>query len=182
MISDCHEFARGCALCSIMKHSNVGRGEPGVPRIALYPRHSWMLDICSGLPSVNGCRSYLTMVDVFTGYIVCSALKNETSATIADVIENDLIKPFGPPVSISSDNARNLSGPEVQNLYKFYKIRQHLTTPYSPESHGLVENQNRYVTQLFLCVFGTVLYHLVPLFAIGSNHCKQCAMRFFKRP
>jgi Integrase core domain len=163
-----------------MKHSNVGRGEPGVSRIALYPRHSWMLDICSGLPSVNGYWSYLTMVDVFTGYVVCSALKNETSANIADVIENDLIKPFGPPVSISSDNARNLSVPEVQNLYKFYKIRQHLTTPYSPESHGLVENQNRYVTQLlrvFAEQFRTTWYHCLPLAVITVNNVPRDSLK-----
>jgi hypothetical protein len=76
LISDCHEFSRACILCSVMKHSNKGRGEFGVPHMALYPRHSWMIDVVFGLPSVGGYSSYLTMVDVFSGYVTCTALRN----------------------------------------------------------------------------------------------------------
>ena len=50
---------------------------------------------------------------------------------IAEKIENFIIKPFGPPKEISSDNAANLNGPEVQKLLKFYNIKRRLKTPYS---------------------------------------------------
>jgi hypothetical protein len=137
-----------------MKHSNKGRGEFGVPRMALYPRHSWMIDVVSGLPSVGGYSSYLTMVDVFSGYVTCTALKNETSAQIAEVLEYSLIKP------------------EVVKLCKFYNIKHYFTTPYTPESHGLVENQNRFLTQamrIFSDQFKTTWYHVLPLAVITVN-------------
>jgi IS30 family transposase len=149
-----------------------GRGEFGVPRMALYPRHSWMIDVVSGLPSVGGYSSYLTMVDVFSGYVTCTALKNETSAQIAEVLEYSLIKPFGPPACISSDNAKNLQGPEVVKLCKFYNIKHYFTMPYTPESHGLVENQNRFLTQamrIFSDQFKTTWYHVLLLAVITVN-------------
>ena len=88
------------------------------------------------------------MIDVYSGYVLTVPLTNENSSTIAEKIENFIIKPFGPPKEISSDNAANLNGPEVQKLLKFYSIKRRLTTPYSPESHGQVENANRYVVEI----------------------------------
>jgi Integrase core domain len=139
-----------------------------------------MIDICSGLPSVQGCKSYLTCVDVFSGYVICSALKNETSQEIANVLKNDFIKPFGPPQSKSSDNAKNLGGPELQKLNKFYGIKHFTTTPYSPESHGLVENQNRCVTQLLRLYseqFKTTWFHVLPLAVITVNNVPRDSLK-----
>jgi hypothetical protein len=75
-------------------------------------------------------------------------LKNENSKTIAQVLDEHLIKVFGPPREISCDNAANLSGPEVKKLLAFYNVKLRRTVPYSPESHSLVENSNRYLIEL----------------------------------
>jgi hypothetical protein len=75
-------------------------------------------------------------------------LKSESSANIASILESVLIKCFGIPEFISSDNAANLAGSEIVTLFKFYGIHHHKTTPYSPTSHSVLENSNRYVTQL----------------------------------
>jgi hypothetical protein len=50
-----------------------------------------MVEIFTGLPTVHGVKSYLNMVDVFPDMLFahCTVLKNETSLTLADVIEND---------------------------------------------------------------------------------------------
>jgi hypothetical protein len=88
------------------------------------------------------------MIDMYTGYAVPVALKGETTEDIARVVEQYIIKPFGPPVEISSDNARNLGGGPMKKLCAFYGIKHRQTIPYSPISHGLVESANRYITQL----------------------------------
>jgi hypothetical protein len=88
------------------------------------------------------------MIDMYTGYAIPVALKGETTEDIARVVEQYIIKPFGPPVEISSDNARNLGGGPMKKLCAFYGIKHRQTIPYSPISHGLVESANRYITQL----------------------------------
>ena len=148
MIYDIDEFAKGCILCAVFKHSSTGKGEIGVPRKVLNPRHTWQMDIVNGMGQVKGYIAYITFVDVYSGYVVPVALKSETSAAIAQAIEKSIIKVFGPPDSISSDNAANLSGIEIRKLLAFYNINRQYTTPYAPESHGLVENCNRFITQL----------------------------------
>jgi hypothetical protein len=85
---------------------------------------------------------------LYSGFALPVALKSETSEEIAKILENHLIKSFGPPKEISSDNAANLQGPEIKKLCKFYNISYRTTVPYSPTSHALVEISNRYITQL----------------------------------
>ena len=90
------------------------------------------MDVCSGLNPVKGKTSFINFVDLFSGYSVNVPLKNENSATIAEIIETSIIKIFGPPIEISADNASNLGGPEIITLLNFYNISLRRTVPYSP--------------------------------------------------
>jgi hypothetical protein len=148
MVKDTQQFSRGCCLCSIYKHSTLGKSEVGVPKKILEPKQAWQIDICQGLPPTKNSSSFLTMVDIYSGYVVATPLRKETSEEIAKILEENIFKIFGPPTELSSDNAANLNGPEIKRLLKFYNVKRSLTTPYSPESHGLVENCNRYITEL----------------------------------
>jgi hypothetical protein len=148
MADDIQEFSRGCSLCSIYKTSNNSKNELGTPRIVLKPAKFWQIDICSGLNAVNGQKSFLTCIDMYTGFVIAVPLKNENTENIAKVVENYIIKIFGPPTELSSDNAANLTGPAMKKLCAFYNIKYRNTVPYSPTSHALVEIANRYITQL----------------------------------
>jgi hypothetical protein len=180
MARDIAEFTKGCILCSIMKGSNAGKNVVGVPRKILGPRHTWQIDICSGFPPVNGYHAFLNCVDMYTGYTLPIPVKKETSDVIANIIDTHIIKAFGPPCEVSSDNAANLSGPAVVKLLKFYNILHRKTTPYSPQSHGLVEIQNRYVTQLvrlFSEQYKSTWYDVVTLAALIVNSVPRVALQ-----
>ena len=108
------------------------------------------------------------------------ALKNETSASVALTIEQHIIKPFGVPAEISSDNAANLNGPEVVKLCKFYNISRQLTTPYSPESHCLVEICNKLLVQLvriFGDQFKTGWLYVLTLAAVIMNSLPRLSLQ-----
>ena len=145
---DIKEFSSGCILCGIFKSTNQGLTEVGTPRIVTGPGQSWQMDVVSGLPSVKSYKSFLNVIDMYTGFTIPLPLKNETSNEIAGLLENQVIKIFGPPLEISSDNASNLDGPPIKKLAKFFNISLRKTVPYSPTSHSLVENANRYIVQL----------------------------------
>ena len=79
MINDIDEFARGCILCAIFKNSSTGKGEIGVPRKVLNPRHTWQMDIVNGMGQVRGYIAYITFVDVYSGYVCgtgCFKIRN----------------------------------------------------------------------------------------------------------
>jgi hypothetical protein len=122
MVSDVKDFCKGCVLCSIHKNSSTGPNEIGTPRVISEPRKYWQMDLCTGLVGVKGMKSYLNLIDLYTGFSIPIALKSETSGEIARLLDENLIKVFGPPLEISSDNASNLSGPEIKSLFSFYGI------------------------------------------------------------
>jgi Integrase zinc binding domain/Integrase core domain len=147
------EFTKGCILCSIFKHDTKGRLTIGEPIKLSEPGEGWQFDIVSGLVNVRNQHSYINFVDLFSGFCIPVPLKNEKSSNIASVIESVIIKCFGVPKFFSSDNASNLQGSEIVSVFKFYWIKHHKTTAYSPTSHSVVENSNRYLTQL-LRIYG----------------------------
>jgi hypothetical protein len=172
MIRDITEFTNGCILCSVCKFPNVKAGEIGTPRLIPAPRHSWQIDVVQGLPNVRGSNSFLNCVDMFTGYCVPIPLKSENSETIAMLLDSYIFKVFGPPKVISSDNAANLSGPPVQNLLRFYNVIHRKTTPYHPQSHGLIEVTNRNITRLlkiFTEQFKATWHDVLTLATIMAN-------------
>jgi hypothetical protein len=132
MAADVQEFSKGCSLCSIYKSANWGAQEIGTPPVVLEPAKFWQIDVCSGLNAVNGQKSFLTIIDMYTGFVIAVPLKSETTLEIAKIVENYLIKIFGPPSEISSDNAANLTGPAMKKLCAFYNIKYRNTVPYSP--------------------------------------------------
>jgi hypothetical protein len=166
------EFVGGCILCASCKSTNIGPSGIGVPRLVKGPRKAWQIDIVQGLPKVQGCNSFLNCVDMYTGYIFPIALTSENSEHIAHCLENVLFKCFGIPETISSDNAANLSGLPVRKLLKFYNIMHNKTTPYHPQSHGLVEVQNKNLTTLlriFIEQFNTSWLDILTLSALTVN-------------
>jgi hypothetical protein len=109
---------------------------------------------------------------MFTGYCVPIPLKSENSETIAMLLDSYIFKVFGPPKVISSDNAANLSGPPVQNLLRFYNVIHRKTTPYHPQSHGLIEVTNRNITRLlkiFTEQFKATWHDVLTLATIMAN-------------
>jgi hypothetical protein len=74
MAADVQEFSKGCSLCSIYKTLPKGQQEIGTPRVVLEPAKCWQIDICSGLNAVNGQKSFLTMVDMYTGFVIAVPL------------------------------------------------------------------------------------------------------------
>jgi len=152
MKDDVMDFCRGCILCCLSKPDNKGKTMISETTIVNEPRKGWQIKLVVGLPPVKGYSAYLNCVDMFSTYCFPIPLSSEKSEAIANVLENVLFKAFGVPSIISSDNASNLSGPAMQKLFKFYGIKHKQTTAYSPESHGLIEIHNCYVTTL-LCLF-----------------------------
>jgi hypothetical protein len=65
----------------------------------------------------------------FFGFVIAVPLKSETTPEIAKIVENYIVKIFGPPSEISSDNAANLTGPAMKKLCAFYNIKYRNTVP-----------------------------------------------------
>ncbi|KRZ46605.1 Pol polyprotein, partial [Trichinella nativa] len=62
-----------------------------------------------------------------------------TANTVARTLVNEFICRYGAPKSLHSDQGRNFEAALIKELCETFDIHKTTTTPYHPQSNGLVE-------------------------------------------
>ena len=143
MHRDIAEFCRTCESCQ----KTSGRKGVRAPMIPLpiisQPFQRMAMDIVGPLPrSRQGNRYVLVVCDYATRYPEAVPMKNIDAGSVAD----ELIKIFsrvGVPQEILTDQGTNFTSQLLIELYKMLHIQPIRTTPYHPQTDGLVERFNQ---------------------------------------
>ena len=77
-----------------------------------------------------------------TTQLVAIPLRNVTAKKVAEVLI-DLFARYGIPVEILTDQGSNFTSSLLGELYQLIGIKAIRTTPYHPQTEGLVERFNR---------------------------------------
>lgn len=104
--------------------------------------------------SVNGNRYILLIVDYFTKYAVACSLKNKNAISVADALMEAWILKFGFPLSVHSDQGGEFDNKLMEKLATCGGFAKTRTTPYHPQSDGMVERLNRTLLamlSMFVC-------------------------------
>jgi hypothetical protein len=108
------------------------------------PMDQVSVDICGPFPVSNqGNTVLLVAVDHFTRWIEAYPLMDQTAATCADALYNNMFTRFGCPRILHSDNAPNFSSEIIKELCTMMGTKKTSTAPYSPQSNAFVERANR---------------------------------------
>ena len=84
----------------------------------------------------------LVMVDYFSRWTEACPLPDKTALAVADAFQHIVCR-FGMPMVIHSDQGREFEIKVMQELCLLCGSHKTRTTPYHPESDGLVERFNR---------------------------------------
>ena len=102
------------------------------------------IDVLGPLPTSNQGNSYLLVVgDYFTRWIKAYPMPNQRAETTAHKLVHEFISRFGIPLEIHSDQGRNFESQLFQEVCKMLEIKKTRSTPYRPQSNGLMERFNR---------------------------------------
>ena len=107
------------------------------------------VDILGPLPESEGGYSYVLVAsDYFTRWLEAYAIPNQEAKTISDKLVNEFFFRYSIPIQLHSDQGRQFEGKLVQEICKLLQIKKSRTTPYHPQSDGLVERLNRTVLSM----------------------------------
>ena len=96
------------------------------------PRVTWGVDLIPNMPlSKDNRKVALLAVDLFTGYIQICPMKDRTTKELISAIDKTIIKPFGIPKFLRSDEE-----PGLFNSKDFYDYLQPLGIKFLPTSVG----------------------------------------------
>ncbi|KAG0438554.1 Gag-Pol polyprotein [Dictyocoela muelleri] len=87
----------------------------------------------------------LVMTDIFSRFSMISILTNIYSTTVANEFEEKWIKRFNAPNYCLTDNGRQFTSDNFNDLLKRYNIKHSYSSPYNPKGNSVVKSFNREV-------------------------------------
>ena len=142
--SDVSSWVRNCSVCAQAKHG------PGLGRFPLQQSQVGCtldrigIDIVGPNPETeNGNEFIIVVQDYFTKWCEAYAVPNHNALTVADKLVTQFFCRFGIPQQIHSDQGREFESELFQAVCSRLGLEKTRTTPYRPQSDGLVERLNR---------------------------------------
>src|ERR1700743_1289594 len=142
MLGDIRKYIQQCDICQ--RRGKIGgkgylypiKVENAFDRIGI--------DYVGPLPRTRRGNKYiLVVIDYLTKWIEVKALKEATAETTADFIYKGIICRHGCPKVILSDNGTHFKNKLIQQLCEKFEIKHKFSSPYHPQTNGLVERFNR---------------------------------------
>uniref|UniRef100_A0A0C9RQ48 RNA-directed DNA polymerase n=1 Tax=Fopius arisanus TaxID=64838 RepID=A0A0C9RQ48_9HYME len=167
---DALRWSRECLACQrskIQRHNRVIPTHIGVPDNRFDHVH---LDLIE-LPPVNNLRYCLTMIDRFSRWPVAVPLTNMEADTVATAFYAHWIAQFGTPLTISTDQGSQFESRLFTTLANMIGAHKVHTTPYHPQSNGMIERWHRTLKAALMCNAPTPWPDLLPSVLLGLRTC-----------
>ena len=151
MRADVTKWARECLACQqakVTRHVVPPIGDFSVPNRRFDHIN---IDLVT-LPSSNGFKYLFTAVDRFTRWPVAVPLVDISTESVVDALAFGWVQHFGVPSTVTSDRGTQFTSAIFQQLAKIWGIKIITTTPYHPESNGLVERFHRRLKEALIAL------------------------------
>ena len=107
------------------------------------------MDILGPLPETEKGNKYILVIgDYFTKWKEAYPLPNMEAMTVARHLVSEFMCRFGVPEQLHSDQGRNFESGVIKGICELLQVRKTRTTPYHPQSDGMVERFNRTLLNL----------------------------------
>ena len=142
MYEDIRQYVQSCDSCQ--RRGKWKREEPLHPIPVGEPFHQIGIDYVGPLPrSTNGNRYIIVAMDYLTKWPEARATKEATADETVKFIYEDIICRHGCPGKILSDRGTHFNNQLLTKLTQKFQIQHLMSTPYHPQTNGLVERFNR---------------------------------------
>ena len=146
------EVQKWCSTCAVHARRKNPTPKPKAklcPVPVSAPLELVAMDILGPLPeSAIGNSFVLVIGDYFTKWLEVYPIPNQEAITVAKKIVNEFICRFSVPRQLHSNQGAQFESLVVAEVCKLLHIDKARTTPYHPQSDGLIERFNRTLLQM----------------------------------
>ena len=133
-----------CIRCGARKITTHALKETLTSRAAGFPFERIAMDIVGPIPKTTRNNRYmLVVIDYYTRLPEAFALEHQDAHLIELRLISEITSRYGAPYVIHTDQSTNFESQLIAELCKLYDIKKTRTTPYHPQSDGLLERLNR---------------------------------------
>ena len=142
--ADVELHIKKCPVCCANSHPRRRLKAPLKDYRVGAPMDRIGVDVLGPLPVSNQGNSYILVIgDYFTRWMDAYPMPDQQAETTASKLVNEFISKFGVPLEIHSDQGRNFESQLFQEMCRVLEIKKTRSTPYRPQSNGLIERFNR---------------------------------------
>ena len=142
MYKDIEEYVRKCDSCQ-RRGQKGGKGELNPIKVGK-PFERIGIDFVGPLEKTrNGNKYILVTTDYLTKWPEAKAMKDATAENVIEFIYERIICRHGCPKVILSDQGKHFRNKVMEGLCKKFEIKHKMSSPYHPQTNGLVERFNR---------------------------------------
>ena len=138
-------YCEACITCARSKQPHSFKRAPLKPIVYSQFGNCLAIDYLepSKSPTRRGHTALLTMVDMFTNYLVCIPVKSTGSEEAIKVIINEWILKFGVPSSIMHDLGSSFTSVLFKAVLKMFDVRDVHGLPWNSQTNGRAESFNK---------------------------------------
>ena len=144
----CREVISECIGCQIGSDYKTRE----VPKGKIESNSPWdvlSIDIMGPFVAAQkGERYILSIIDCFSRYLILVPLCDHTATTVSRTLFEHVIGYFGCPWKILSDRGTEFTGRVWTELMELLGIQQMLTSPFYPQSNGIIERSHRTLSDM----------------------------------
>jgi transposase InsO family protein len=144
MITMVKECIRTCETCQVAK---AGGTVESKNRQRLYAGRPWQkvaIDLVGPLPETERRHRWiLVLTDHFSRWQDAIPLVDATAPCVAAALDERVFCYFGIPEQIHTDQGAQFESQLFEELCRLWGVDKSRTTPYHPQSNGIVERHNR---------------------------------------
>ena len=156
MSKDIKHLCKMCDTCASRKSPNKVPKAPLQKYVVGVPMERWAVDVIGPLPLTNKRNSYLLVVgDYFTKWVDAIPMRNQKAITIAQKLVDRVVTIFGVPMELHSDQGPSFESNVFQEMCKILGIHKTRTTPYRPQSDGMIERANQTIENMLSAFVST---------------------------
>jgi hypothetical protein len=147
MYDDIKEYIRTCNTCQ--RFGKPERNEPLHSIEVIQPFERIGIDIVGPLPETRNKNKYMVVaIEYLTKWVEVRALDKATAENVANFVFEEIICRYGAPKIILTDQGSHFKNKMIKELCDKFGIQHRLSSPYHPQTNGLVERFNRTLTTM----------------------------------
>ena len=131
---------KNCLACKMYKDKVDKNDAPHKKIYTTGPFQKLCIDLAEMPKSRRGHKYILVVIDHFSKWVQCVALKNKEGTTLANCLEKIILPACQMiPQEILSDNGTEFKNKEMTHILKKYAIQRSFSPAYYPQNNGLAE-------------------------------------------
>ncbi len=141
---DVQNWCGSCATCASRNNPTPSARAPLTNVKAGSPMQIVAVDLLGTFPESQASNTYILVAsDYFTRWVEAYHVPNQEATMVAKKLTDEFFFRLSPPEQLHSDQGRQFESNVIAEICKELGILKTRTTPYHPQSDGLVERFNR---------------------------------------